>query len=153
VGKLSGICDFHQVTEKKIEAYLLKNLRSEMEKFVLSAEAEPQAEKNANTKKSEVEKLQERLRRLNVAFFSGNMSDEEYAAQADAIKNQITVAQQEEAKAEKPVDTEAVKAFLATDFESIYETLTKEERRTMWRSIIDEIVLDGKEPVGIKFKA
>lgn len=153
VGKLSGICDFHQVTEKKIEAYLLKNLRSEMEKFVLSAEAEPQAEKNANTKKSEVEKLQERLRRLNVAFFSGNMSDEEYAAQADAIKNQIAVAQQEEAKAEKPVDTEAVKAFLATDFESIYETLTKEERRTMWRSIIDEIVLDGKEPVGIKFKA
>jgi hypothetical protein len=124
-----------------------------MEKYVLSAEAAPNGEKKAKPKKSEVEKLSEKLRRTNVAFFAGNMTDEEYAEQTADIKAQIAKAQAEEAKVEKPVDTEAVKAFLATDFEGMYETLTKEERRSLWRSIIDEIVLDGTEPVGIKFKA
>ena len=90
---------------------------------------------------------------MNVAFFAGNMTDEEYAEQSKVIKDQIAKAQAEEIKAEKPVDTEAIKAFLATDFESVYETLNKEERRTMWRSIIDEVILDNTEPVGIKFKA
>lgn len=151
--KLSGTCDFTIATEKHIEKYLLKNIRSEMEQFVLSAEAEPKEEKKGKPKKSETEKLQERLRRLNVAFFAGNMDDEEYAEQTQTLKAQIAKAQAEEVKAEKPVDTEAVKAFLATDFEGLYETLTKEERRTLWRSVVDEIVLDGTEPVGIKFKA
>jgi len=153
MGKLAGTCDFYQVTEKNIEKYLLENMRSEMEKFVSSAEAEPHNDKKAKSKKSDVEKLQERLRRLNVAFFAGNMTDEEYAEQTKTIKEQIAKAQAEERKAEKPINTEAVKAFLAMDFESIYVTLTKEERRTLWRSMIDEVVLDGAEPVGIKIKA
>ena len=153
MGKLAGTCDFKIVTEKNIEQYLLDNVREEMEKYVLSAEAEPNEEKKVKPKKSEVEKLQEKLRRTNVAFFAGNMTDEEYAEQTQDLKAQIAKAQAEEAKVEKPVDTEAVKAFLATDFEGLYETLTKEERRTLWRSVVDEVVLDGTEPVGIKFKA
>lgn len=153
VGKMAGTCDFKIVTEKNIEQYLLDNVRTEMEKYILSAEAEPNTEKKAKPKKSEVEKLNEKLRRTNVAFFAGNMTDEEYAEQTQELKVQIVKAQADEAKNEKPIDTEAVKAFLATDFEGIYETLTKEERRTLWRSVVDEIVLDGTEPVGIKFKA
>ena len=153
VGKLAGTCDFKIVTEKNIEQYLLDNVRNEMEKFILSAETAPDGEKKGKPKKSESEKLQERLRRTNVAYFAGNMTDEEYAELTKDLKAQIAKAQAEEVKAEKPVDTEAVKAFLATDFESIYETLTKEERRTLWRSVIEEIVLDGTVPVSIKFKA
>lgn len=151
--KLTGNCDFKAVTEINLEKYLLENVRKEMENLVISAEADPIEEKKAKPKKSEVEKLNEKLRRTNVAFFAGNMTDEEYTEQTKAIKEQIAKAQAKEVKAEKPVDTEAVKAFLATDFEGIYETLTKEERRTLWRSVIDEIVLDGTEPIGIKFKA
>ena len=110
-------------------------------------------EKKAKSRRSEIEKLQEKLRRTNVAFFAGNMSDEEYAEQTKTIKEHIAKAQIEEDKAEKPVDTEAVKAFLATDFESAYETLTREEKRTLWRSVIERIELDGVTPVGIKIKA
>ncbi|MBO5953342.1 MAG: recombinase family protein [Oscillospiraceae bacterium] len=153
VGKLAGTCDFKIVTEKNIEEYLLENVRKEMEQLVLSAETTPKEEKKSKPKKSEVEKLNEKLRRTNVAFFAGNMTDEEYAEQTKTIKEQIAKAQAAEAREEKPVDTKAVKAFLETDFESIYETLTKEERRTLWRSVVDEIVLDGTEPVGIKIKA
>jgi DNA invertase Pin-like site-specific DNA recombinase len=153
MGKLSGTCDFYQVTEKNIEKYLVDHLRGEIEKYILSSEAELDTEKKSMPKKNDAEKLQERLRRLNVAFFAGNMDDDEYAEQSRSIKDLIAKAQAEELKEEKPVDLEAVKAFLDTDFESICETLSKEERRHLWRSIIDEIVLDGTEPVGIKIKA
>jgi DNA invertase Pin-like site-specific DNA recombinase len=151
--KLAGTCDFKTISEKDLEKYMLANVRSEIEKFILSTEVEPKEEKKSKPKKIEVEKLQEKLRRTNVAFFAGNMDDDEYAEQTKALKEQIAKAKAEEAREEKPVDTEAVKAFLATDFEKLYETLTKEERRTLWRSVVDEIVLDGTEPVGIKFKA
>lgn len=151
--KLAGTCDFKTISEKDLEKYILANVRSEIERFILSTEVDPKEEKKSKPKKSEVEKLQEKLRRTNVAFFAGNMDDDEYAEQTKALKEQIAKAQAEEAREEKPVDTEAVKAFLATDFEKLYETLTKEERRTWLRSIVDEIVLDGTEPVGIKFKA
>lgn len=152
MGRTSGVCDFKMVTEKNLEKYLIKNLRKEMEKFLLSAEAEPDTEKNGKPKKNEVEKLQEKLRRLNVVFFAGNMTDEEYADQSKTIKEQIAKTQAEMAREEKPLDTEAIKAFLATDFEGIYESLTKEERRTLWRTVIDEIELEDTNPVGIKLK-
>ncbi len=151
--KLAGTCNFKTISEKDLEKYMLANVRSEIERFILSTEVDPKEEKKSKPKKSEVEKLQEKLRRTNVAFFAGNMDDEEYAEQTKALKEQIAKAQAEEAREEKPVDTEAVKAFLATDFEGVYEILTKEERRTLWRSVVDEIVLDGTNPVGIQFKA
>lgn len=151
-GKLAGVCDFQSITEIAIDRYLLKNVRKEMEQFILSTETAP-GTKQPKPKKSEVEKLQEKLRRTNVAFFAGNITDEEYAEQTKAIKEQIAKAQAEELKEEKPIDLAAIKAFLATDFEGTYEILTKEERRTLWRTVIEEIVLDGTEPVGIKFKA
>lgn len=150
--KSVGNCDFGPASEAKIEKYLLEHLREEMEKFILEAEAEPRTEKKGRPKKSELEKLQERLRRMNVAFFDGNMTDEEYQEKTTAIKKLIAEAQQEEDQVEKPVDTEAVKAFLATDFESIYETLAREDQRILWRSVISQLVPDGPEAVKIKFK-
>lgn len=146
---ISGSCDFKQISEISIEQYLLENLRPTMEKYVLTAEAEQNATKKTKPKKSETEKLQERLRRLNVVFYTGNITDEEYVEQSKAINEQIAKAQAEEVKAEKPVDTEAIKAFLTTDFESIYCTLNKEERRRLWRSVIDEIVMDRNKPIDI----
>lgn len=148
-----GNCDFTPVSERNIEKYLLENVRSEMEKYIASTEAEQNIAKNTKQKKSDVEKLQEKLRRTNVAFFAGNMTDEEYAAQTKEIKDQIAKAQIEEVKAQKPVDTEAIKALLSTDFEAIYQTLAREEQRILWRTIIDQIVPVGHETIKIKFKS
>ena len=148
----AGACNFRNISEKKIEKYLLENLRKEMELQLLDAEEKQLSKKNSKSKESEIEKLQETLRRTNVAYFAGNMTDEEYEAKTNAIKNQILLARLETASAETSIDTEAIKAFLATDFESIYKILSREEKRSMWQSVIDEILLDGTTPIGIKLK-
>lgn len=153
--KSVGNCSFKAVNEEQIEQYLLKNIRSEMEEFVLSAETAQEEIQKTKPKKSDIEKLQEKLRRLNVVFYTGNMPDEEYAKESNEIKNQIMVAQQAEAQAEKPVDIQAVKELLKTDFEAIYKRSSREQQRTIWRSVIAGLVPVPECPgmVRVKFKA
>jgi len=45
---------------------------------------------------------------------------------------------------EKPPDFSAVEALLQNNFKEIQETLTREEKRTLWRSAIKEIRIDNE---------
>ena len=142
-------CSLKTVSETLIENYLLENIKTELEKFILSHEVEQP--KKAN-KKSDAEKLKERLRRINVSYQAGNMEDDEYLAKAKEIKKMIEEASKEE-KADTKVDTKPLKDFLNSGFEKIYISLTREEKQKLWRSIIDELIYDGQNIIGIKFKA
>ena len=51
-----------------------------------------------------------------------------------------------------PVNLEALKAFLENDALSAYDTLSKEDQRRMWRSLIEEIVVDGTTVTSVKFR-
>ena len=48
----------------------------------------------------------------------------------------------DEAPEETPPDFSAVERMLQADFKSIYDSLTREEKRTLWRSVISEIRVD-----------
>lgn len=149
---INKACDYTvKIPETNIERYLLENVRKEMEKLVLTAEVTAASTPGKETV-PESEKLQEKLRRVNVAYFANNMSDEEYSERTKALQQQIAKAQEEEAKEEKPANLDALRELLSTDFEGIYPTLTKKEKRRLWHSIISEIYPDGKEVAGVKFK-
>ena len=147
-----GQCDFKSISERKLEKYLLANLRRKMEQELLNVEAEQQTEKNSKSRKREIENLQEMLRRINTAYFAGNMTDEEYASKTDDIKSQILTIKQKEVSGEKDLNIETLKAFLSTDFENMYKDFTREEKRNMWQSMIDEIILEDTAPVSFKLK-
>ena len=140
----------HQVSELAVEKFLLENIKKELEQYIITAEAKPVVSKKP--KKSNVEKLNERLRRINNAYFDGNMDDDEYAAKVRDIKKELEKAREEEVQ-EAPVDLDALRAFLASDFETIYATLGKKEKRRLWRSVISSISVSGLRPTGIEFKA
>ena len=144
-----GACDNHHISEKKLEKHMLENLRPILENIILEAEVTPAAPKKSN--KPDPAKLQERLRRVNVSYHAGNMTDDEYLAETKEIKAAIEAAQQEEEP--QAVDVEALRALLSTDFEAIYITLTKEERRLFWRATVDEIVLDNQKVISVKPRA
>ena len=93
--------------------------------------------------------LNEQLRRLNVIYIAGNISDEDYASETKRIRQQLDAARTEVAE-DKPANIEALKSFLASDFLTIYHTLEKEDRRRMWRSVIEEIYVEGTTITGIK---
>lgn len=142
-------CTFrHQLSERKIEKYLLENIVGEIESYITEAEIH-QKEKRPKPKVQDIIVLNEQLRRLNVIYIAGNIGDEDYAAETKRIKSAIEKAKQETAES-RPVNVEGLKRFLASDFLSVYDTLTKEDQRRLWRSIIEEIYIENTTITGIK---
>jgi DNA invertase Pin-like site-specific DNA recombinase len=137
----------HSPPEKKIEKWLLKNIRPIMEKEIIEHEAEKAKPKKKP--KSKLPALKEKLRRLNVMYLAGNMSDDDYLKEDAELKAQIAKAENELPPPER--DITPLKELLKTDFEKIYDTLDQEEKRRFWRGIIKEIKFDDKDIVDVDF--
>ena len=146
---LTKQCSVKAISEKFIEKYVLENIKTELEKFILSHEVE---QPKKQSKKSDAAKLKEQLRRVNVSYQAGNMEDDEYLAKTKELKLMIEKASQEENQ-DNAVDVSALKEFLNSGFEKVYDSLNKEEKQKLWRSVIEELEYDGNTIVGIKFKA
>lgn len=137
----------HSPSEKKVEKYLLKNLRPLMEKTILEHEIEKAKPKKKP--KSKLPALKEKLRRLNVMYLAGNMPDEEYLKEDAELKAQIAKAEDELPPPER--DITPLQELLKTNFEEIYKTLDQEEKRRFWRGIVKEIKFDDKTIVDVDF--
>jgi len=147
-GKLRTCSFRHQLSEKKIENYLLSNIRRDLENYVIRTETE-QAKKRHQPKVRDVVSLTEQLRRLNVIYISGNITDEEYTTETKRLKAEIEKARQMEEE-DRPIKVEGIKELLRSDFLSAYDSLTKEDQRRLWRSMIEEIYVEGTNVTGIK---
>ena len=146
-GKLRTCSFNHQLSERKIEKYLLDNIQSLLEDHITTAEVAVK-EKRQQPKAQDAVNLAEKLRRLNTIYMAGNISDDDYMTESRRLKAAIEKAKaQDEQKA--PPNLEALRAFLQSDFLTIYDSLSKEDRRRIWRSIIQEILIDGTTPTGI----
>lgn len=135
------------ISEKKIEKYLLKNLTELLENEIATAEIE--RAKPKPKPKTDVKALKEKLRRLNVTYMAGNISDAEYLKEDAEIKALIAKAETDAPPPER--DIEPLKAILNTDFKAIYETLAPEEKQRFWRGLIKEIKVENNEVVGVIF--
>lgn len=147
-GKLRTCTFRHQLSEKKIENYLLSNIRRDLEDYVIHTEAE-QVKKRHQPKVRDVMSLTEQLRRLNVIYIACNITDEEYTTETKRLKAEIEKARQMEEE-DRPANLEGIKALLKSDFLSAYDSLTKEDQRRLWRSMIEEIYVEGTNVTGIK---
>lgn len=146
-GKLRTCSFNHQLSERKIEKYLLDNIQSLLEDHITTAEVAVK-EKRQQPKAQDAVNLAEKLRRLNTIYMAGNISDDDYMTESRRLKAAIEkVKAQDEQKA--PPNLEALRAFLQSDFLTIYDSLSKEDRRRIWRSVIQEILIDGTTPTGI----
>ena len=146
---ISKTCSVKSISEIKVENYVLGNIKTEIEQFILSHEvAQPKKPKQ----KSDATKLKEQLRRVNVSYQAGNMEDDEYLAKTKELKAMIEKAKREEDE-DNTLDVSALKEFLNSGFEEIYSSLEKDEKQRLWRSVIDQLSYDGNTITGIKFKA
>lgn len=152
-GKALGHCTYsRQLSERKLEKYLLANISSYLEDYALKINIKAQ-EKKKPRKKTDVGKLKDQLRRLNNIYIAGNIEDAEYNQQAEALRAAISAAEQEDAASEKPIDLTAMREILNGKFEDHYRAFTREEKQRFWRSIIQEIILDDNQVKEIIFRA
>ena len=67
---------------------------------------------------------------------------DEYKKDYEIYTSALNQIQEQEIPVETLPDFSAIEHLLESDFKNIYDTLTREEKRTLWRSVIKEIRVD-----------
>lgn len=137
------------ISQRRIENWLLSNLEEEINGEIARVEIE--RTKPKPRPKVNISALKEQLRRLEVVYMAGNKPDEEYLAEQNEIKELIAKAESEQHNPVAEKDLSPLKELLETDFKSIYETFNDEDKRRFWRSIIEEIKVDGSNVIAVNF--
>lgn len=122
------------VNEKKMETWLLENIE---EDFKVNVTMKPK-EKRENP-----QKYKDRLKRLNDMYLLGNISESEY-------KNKSAELQRKIAELSKEPKEKEVK--FTSNWKDLYLKLDDSHRRSFWRGLIKEIVIDKEaQPVKILY--
>ena len=138
-------CDNHmRIPEQHVEQHLLENIEDELSKYIVSSEVRSAPVKKPKYNRS---KIQAEIERLNKMYQKGRIEDDEYDVEYDKLQAKLDMCDLEP----QARDLKPLKAFLASDFKDIYEYLSKEERRALWRSIIDKMVFNDYDDIDIKF--
>lgn len=138
-----------EVREDYIEKWLFEHLGEELERCQLEWEVEAAKKKRAAAGADKAA-LKRKLGKLKELYINELIDIEEYKKDYEiytAALNNIS-----EPVVETPPDFGAVRKLLDNDFKNIYDTLTREEKRTLWRSVISEITVDSENNItGISF--
>lgn len=130
----------NSVREDYIESWLFEHLQEELERCKLEWEIRS-AERKKKNRLNDKAVLKRKLTKLKELYMNDLINIEEYKKDYQlytAALQQIP----DEAPEETPPDFSAVERMLQADFRNIYDSLTREEKRTLWRSVISEIRVD-----------
>ena len=123
-----------------IEAWLFSHLEEEIDRCQLEWEVQAAARKRAITSTDKAA-LKRKLSKLKELYVNELIDIEEYKKDYEIYT--AALGQLPDPAQEAPPDFAAVRKYLTADFKAIYETLTREEKRTLWRSAIEEIKVDN----------
>ena len=139
----------HSAKEEFVETWLFEHLGEEIERCKLEWQVSAAQQKRSSSAKDKAA-LRNKLTKLKELYVNDLIDMAEYKKDYEiytAALNQIPDEQQEE----RP-DFEAIEKLLTSDFKEIYDELTREEKRTLWRSVIKEIRIDNNQNItGISF--
>ncbi len=124
-------------------------MSEELERCRLEWEVKAAEKKNA-ARQTDKAALKRKLTKLKELYVNELIDIEEYKKDYEIYT--AALQQLPEPAAEAPPDFSAVEKLLQSDFKNIYESLTREEKRTLWRSVIKEIRVDSENNItGISF--
>lgn len=125
------------ITERRLEKWLLENLDSEME-IQIRLHTKQKAKKKQPNKSA----LEAQLDRLKILFISGDIDLEEFRSRKTDIDSDL------EACAAQPVpDIERLQQLLPAGWREIYQSLSREGRKSFWRRTLDSVIIQkGKTP-------
>lgn len=138
-------CSNHvRVPEHRVEQFLLDNIKEKLSEYIVESEVQTVPAKKPKYSRS---KIQGEIDRLNKMYQKGRIDDDEYDKEYDKLQAKLDMCNSEP----QTRDLKPLKAFLESDFRDIYEYLSKEEKRALWRSIIDRMVFNDYDDIDIKF--
>lgn len=139
-------CDHKkQIRETAIEEWLFTFLGDELEKQRLEWEVKEARRKQAAAAMDRTA-IRRKLSRLKELYVNEMIDLEEYRRDYELYTTQLAERTAPAAEEERP-NFEAIEAILETGFRKIYDGLEREEKRTLWRSVIKEIHVNKERQV------
>ena len=86
-----------------------------------------------------IEKYKKQLERLNDVYIDGNITKEQYRQRTKALKDKIAELNRSD---HGSLQLSKLKNLLTSDFERDYNLLDREHKRSFWRQLIKQIVVD-----------
>ena len=140
------ICPFTKsVSEKKIERQLLDNLEQYINNEVVRVQTIQESSPVKNNA-AKIEKIKAEMDRLNMMFRKGRISEEEYDTDYLKLEKKLKALDTEEEEPKK-LDLDALKGILEADYKTLYQHLTKENKKAFWRRIIKEFKIDENKKI------
>lgn len=136
----------HTVNEDKLERWLLDNFLSKLNEHVVSVEAiNEKVEVRSTTAK--LKRLNVKLERLNELYLDGRISRDKYDADYNSTQASILELDSEDVVSSKRNLSKYKKLLNDATALSLYENLTRENKRAFWYEFIDHIIQDADDPL------
>lgn len=140
----------HSAREDRIEQWLFDHLDEELERCKLEWKVKAAERKRASSAKDKAA-LKRKLTKLKELYVNELIDIEEY--KKDYVIYTSALEQIPDIPQESPPDFAAVERILDANYRKIYNALTREDKRTLWRSVIKEIRIDNDQKItGINFE-
>lgn len=136
----------HTVNEDKLEKWLISNFLSMLNDYVISVESvEEKQVVNRNVNK--VERLKDKLERLNELYLDSRITKEKYDNDYNATKIKIQELDSVDISIKKRNLEKYKKILKSNNALDLYNKLTRENKRLFWYEYIDYIVQDEEDPL------
>ena len=119
------------LSERVVEKYLLDYIQNDLAQYMVEVEVQGASQRPAQDNTDVIRAKQERVKEL---FIDGLISLDEYKARIDELERKIIVLPQRSGP-----NLGRLKQLMEGDFQTIYNGLSREEKRSFWRSILREL--------------
>jgi len=131
--------------EQTVEQWLLDNVEDEINKCLAEYKAAAVKREKPAVDRAAIKR---KLTHLKELYINEIIDLEEYRRDYDIYTAQLV---QLPALEEPKLNVQGLKDFLASDFKTAYQSMEREERRTLWRGIVREIRIDAQKQITISF--
>lgn len=134
------------ISELIVEKFLLENIEVLANDYILKVSEVKPVKKNGKEKR--IKEITSELDRLSYSFHKNRISvekyDEEYERLEKKLKHLLL-------NVEEKKDLQPLKEFLNSNWRNVYNELTKENKRALWRNLIKKINIDEDFNMSIDF--
>ena len=134
------------LNEKKLEKYLVENLKT-----LAFADISVKDKRKATNYEKKIANTEKKISRLKELYLNELITLDDYKHDLAAYKADIDTFKAE-ARKYKGTDKKALYDLIGRNLADWYWTLTEDERRVIWRSVIDQIYFDSDKNIKVVFR-
>ena len=130
----SSKCPGSTINDEYLEQYLLDNIDDLLKDYKLSLDSQQKQVDARNI----LQNNKARLKRLKDLYEMGDMSIDEYKEKRDALNDEISILETQIAGIKNVPE-------MPDNWKDIYAQLDLEHKRTFWYSLIDKLIVEGRQ--------